>query len=139
MKILEQFLPPQRLQMIRAALDHVGLVAPATGRGAGALHDLRGGGAPRDELYAVFPLERRAEGLAVGDRHGAVEHDLPLLLRAFDQALVPVGALVHVDVTGGRRLGEGGGPKAGERDGEAGATRHYPDITVDIITAAKRA
>src|SRR6266851_444894 len=69
-------------------------------------------------------LERGGERLAVGDGHSAVEHHLPLFLRARDEPLVTIGALVHVDVPVGGRLGEGGGCKAGERDREAKQTFH---------------
>src|SRR5207249_6343584 len=98
----------------------------------------------------VLLLERGGERLAVGDRHRAVEQDLALLLRAFDEPLVAVGARVHVDVAVGWGLREGGRPKAGERGGEAGQTLHegtkcnrgarqIADITVYIIGAVKPA
>src|SRR5712664_740997 len=95
-------------------------------------------------------LERGGERLAVGDSHSAVEQHLPLFLRARDEPRVAIGAVVHVDVPGGGRLGEGGGCKAVERDREAKQTFHertkcnrgarqIADITVYIIDAVKPA
>src|SRR6266496_4820158 len=116
--------------LFRAGLEHVGLVAPGAGFGQGAADDLLGRPAPMVDPDPVLPLERGRERLAVGDRHGAVEQELPLLLRAFDEPLVAVGALVHVDLamrrgrTGGRlrECGRGESDEGGESD----ATRAEP-------------
>ncbi len=124
-EILEQALPVERLDAVGAGLEHVGLVAPRAGFGQGAADDLLGRAAPMVDPDSVLLLERGRERLAVGDRHGAVEQDLALLLRPFDEPLVAVGALVQVDPAmrrcrTGRRLRERARGKAGERGGEAG-------------------
>ena len=63
-----------------------------------------------NDADAEFALERRRERLAVGDGHGAVDHDLLFLPGLLDETLVAVGALVQVDLAvrgrrGGGRLG----------------------------------
>src|SRR5207249_9714551 len=61
---------------------------------------------------SVLLLERGGERLAVGHRHGAVEHHLPLFLRARNEPRLAIGALVHVDVAAGRGLRESGDRKS---------------------------
>jgi len=73
-EILEQALAVERLDPVRAGLEHVGLVAPGAGFGQGAADDLLRRAAPMVDPDPVLLLERGGERLAVGDGHGAVEH-----------------------------------------------------------------
>ncbi len=92
---LQQPFAAQQLERHRVAVHQVDFVAPRLRFCHGALQDLFRRGTPGADFHAVLPFECRVQRRDVLGGKRRIQTEEALATRAFQQALMTVGALVR--------------------------------------------